>query len=150
MTGQKVSFSVFTKMWGDKSIEELGEFVRGLGFDGIELPVRPSYPVEPDSVATMLPAAARKLEAVDVLHDFSVPVFRLKQDAIPGRVITGWFEPNLEGEFDVQCAEICGIGHGLMAARVFITSPEKHAAWMASESPLALAANIPSQGIGEE
>ena len=91
-----------------------------------------------------------KLEAVDVLHDFSVPVFRLKQDAIPGRVITGWFEPILEGEFDIQCAEICGIGHGLMAGRVFVESPEEHAAWMASETPLALAANIPSQRLGEE
>ena len=45
-----------------------------------------------------------KLEALDVLHNFSVPVFRLKQDAIPGRVITGWFEPTLTGEYDVQCA----------------------------------------------
>ena len=34
-----------------------------------------------------------KLESRDVLHSFSVPVFRLKQDAIPGRVITGWFKP---------------------------------------------------------
>ena len=91
-----------------------------------------------------------KLESVDVLHDFSVPVFRLKQDAIPGRVITGWFEPTLEGEFDIQCAEICGIGHGLMAARVFVESGDKHAAWMASETPLALAANIPLQRAGEE
>jgi len=91
-----------------------------------------------------------KLESVDVLHDFSVPVFRLKQDAIPGRVITGWFEPTLEGEFDIQCAEICGIGHGLMAARVFIESGDKHAAWMASETPLALAANVPLQRAGEE
>ncbi len=37
-----------------------------------------------------------KLEARDVLHSFSVPVFRLKQDAIPGRVITGWFEANAD------------------------------------------------------
>jgi len=91
-----------------------------------------------------------KLEAVDVLHDFSVPVFRLKQDAIPGRVITGWFEPTLEGECDIQCAEICGIGHAFMAGRVFVESAEKHAAWMASESPLALAANISPQVGGEE
>jgi len=91
-----------------------------------------------------------KLESVDVLHDFSVPVFRLKQDAIPGRVITGWFEPTLEGEFDIQCAEICGIGHGLMAARVFVESAEKHAAWMATQSPVALAANFSPQRIGKE
>lgn len=81
-----------------------------------------------------------KLEALDVLHSFSVPVFRLKQDAIPGRTITGWFEAIQTGEYGIQCAEICGIGHGLMGARIFIESPEAHAAWLAKESPLTLTA----------
>lgn len=71
-----------------------------------------------------------KLESKDVLHSFSVPVFRLKQDAIPGRVITGWFEPTKTGEYDIQCAEMCGIGHGIMAGRIFIETPEQHAAWL--------------------
>jgi cytochrome c oxidase subunit 2 len=90
------------------------------------------------------------LEARDVLHDFSVPVFRLKQDAIPGRVITGWFQPTLEGEFDIQCAEICGIGHGLMLGRIIIENAEKHTAWMASESPIALASASESRLVAEE
>ncbi|MEE8473916.1 MAG: cytochrome C oxidase subunit II [Myxococcota bacterium] len=81
-----------------------------------------------------------KLESTDVLHSFSVPVFRLKQDAIPGRVITGWFKPILAGEWDIQCAEICGIGHGLMAARIYIETPEQHAAWLMQESPISYAA----------
>ena len=85
-----------------------------------------------------------KLEARDVLHNFSVPAFRLKQDAIPGRVITGWFEPTMTGEFDIQCAEICGIGHGLMPARIVIESKEQHAAWVAANSPLSLAAHNPN------
>jgi len=66
MSEQQVSFSVFTKMWQDKSIEELGEFVRGMGFNGIELPVRVGYPVEPDSIGATLPEAVRKLAAMDV------------------------------------------------------------------------------------
>ena len=74
------------------------------------------------------------LESRDVLHSFSVPVFRLKQDAIPGRSITGWFEPTQTGEHDLQCAEICGIGHGVMAARIHIESPDEHAAWIAAAS----------------
>jgi cytochrome c oxidase subunit 2 len=81
-----------------------------------------------------------KLEARDVLHSFSVPVFRLKQDAVPGRVITGWFEATGTGTHDIQCAEICGIGHGVMAAQIFIESPERHAAWVAEQSPISLAA----------
>jgi cytochrome c oxidase subunit 2 len=74
------------------------------------------------------------LESRDVLHSFSVPVFRIKQDAIPGRSITGWFEATQTGEHDLQCAEICGIGHGVMAARIHIESPDEHAAWIASAS----------------
>jgi cytochrome c oxidase subunit 2 len=72
-----------------------------------------------------------KLEARDVLHSLSIPVFRLKQDAIPGRVVTGWFKPIKTGEFNIQCAEICGFGHGLMPARVIIETPEQHTAWLA-------------------
>lgn len=78
---------------------------------------------------------AFKLESRDVLHSFSIPVFRLKQDAIPGRVVTGWFKPIATGEHDIQCAEICGIGHALMPGRVLIETPEAHAAWVASHSP---------------
>jgi cytochrome c oxidase subunit 2 len=84
-----------------------------------------------------------KLVSKDVLHSFSVPAFRLKQDAIPGREITGWFEPNRVGSYDIQCAEICGIGHALMPARVFVETPEQHAAWVASQRPLTVAAAAP-------
>lgn len=81
-----------------------------------------------------------ELQARDVLHDFSVPVFRLKQDAIPGRVIKGWFQATETGEFDIQCAEICGIGHGIMLGKIVIETPEQHAAWVANHSTTALAA----------
>ena len=84
-----------------------------------------------------------KLESTDVVHSFSVPVFRLKQDAIPGRVISGWFEPTRTGEWDVQCAEICGIGHGLMGARIFIETPEQHASWLAEQGGVSIAALAP-------
>ncbi len=79
------------------------------------------------------------LSATDVIHSFSVPVFRLKQDAIPGREITGWFKADRTGEHDIQCAEICGIGHGLMAARIHIEDAKKHAKWTAAQSGLRLA-----------
>jgi len=75
-----------------------------------------------------------QLESRDVLHSFSVPVFRLKQDAVPGRVITGWFEATKPGTYDIQCAEMCGMGHGLMAARLVVETPEEHAAWVAKAS----------------
>ncbi|MCH6255308.1 hypothetical protein MLD52_02025 [Puniceicoccaceae bacterium K14] len=76
------------------------------------------------------------LEATDVMHSFSVPVFRLKQDAIPGRIIEGWFQPTKTGEWDIQCAEMCGVAHGIMGARIFIETEEEHNEWMASVSEL--------------
>ncbi len=76
-----------------------------------------------------------KLESRDVLHSFSVPHFRLKQDAIPGREITGWFKATQTGTYDIQCAEICGIAHGLMAARLIIQTPEDYAKWVAAGGP---------------
>ncbi len=83
-----------------------------------------------------------RLESRDVLHDFSVPVFRLKQDAIPGRVITGWWKATETGEWDIQCAEICGIGHGLMGARIQVKSPEDYAAWVRDNSPVTSIAAV--------
>ena len=71
-----------------------------------------------------------ELTSKDVLHSFSVPVFRLKQDAVPGRIITGWFQPTTVGQYDIQCAEICGIGHALMPARLYIETETAHAEWL--------------------
>ena len=66
MSEHGVSFSLFTKMWKGKSIAELGAFVNGLGFDGIELPVRDGYPVESASVQADLPKAVKELAAADI------------------------------------------------------------------------------------
>jgi len=80
------------------------------------------------------------LESKDVLHSFFVPVFRLKQDAIPGRTITGWFQATKTGTYDILCAEICGIGHGIMGGRIIIDTPEQHASWVQQHSTMADAA----------
>jgi len=80
------------------------------------------------------------LESKDVLHSFSVPVFRLKQDAVPGRTITGWFKATKTGAFDIQCAEICGIGHGVMNGRIHIEGAAEHRAWVQEHTPMAVAA----------
>lgn len=74
-----------------------------------------------------------KLESRDVLHSFYIPVFRLKQDAVPGREITGWFKPTNTGEYDVSCAEMCGIGHGIMGARIYIRDKAGHSKWLETQ-----------------
>jgi cytochrome c oxidase subunit 2 len=84
-----------------------------------------------------------ELVSRDVIHSFSVPVFRLKQDVIPGRTIIGWFQPTQTGTFDIQCTKLCGVGHALMPGRVVIETPEEHAAWVAKNTPVTLAATTP-------
>ena len=70
------------------------------------------------------------LESKDVLHSFCVPAFRIKQDAVPGRIYTGWFKPTRIGTYDIECAQICGMGHGMMGGRVIVASAADHAAWL--------------------
>ena len=70
----------------------------------------------------------------DVIHSFAVPAFRLKQDALPGRTISGWFTPNRVGAYDIQCTQMCGIGHGLMAGRIVVETSQDHAAWLLRNS----------------
>jgi sugar phosphate isomerase/epimerase len=60
-----IAFTVFTKPW-KMPIIELGPFVKGLGFAGVELPVRHGYPVNPENAATELPKAARTLAESDL------------------------------------------------------------------------------------
>lgn len=69
------------------------------------------------------------LEARDVLHSFWVPSLRLKQDAVPGRTIKGWFNATKIGEYDIGCAQICGGGHTNMQARLIVQSEEDFAKW---------------------
>jgi len=76
-----------------------------------------------------------ELQSKDVLHSLGIPVFRLTQDIIPGRTISGWFKPILTGEWDIQCRELCGIGHGLMPARVLIVSEDDHKKWISEQTP---------------
>jgi cytochrome c oxidase subunit 2 len=78
-----------------------------------------------------------RLTTKDVIHSFFVPVFRLKQDAVPGREIVGWFKATHTGEFDILCAEICGIGHGLMSAKIVIDTKEAYQKWVQSQSPIS-------------
>ena len=72
-----------------------------------------------------------ELQSTDVVHSFSVPAFRLKQDAVPGRATTGWFRATRPGTYDIQCTQMCGIGHALMAGRIVVEDSQSFAAWAA-------------------
>ena len=59
MAGDAWPVTVFSKPWQTMSLPELAKFVKGLGIDGVELPVRPGYQVEPENIAKGLPEAAK-------------------------------------------------------------------------------------------
>ena len=84
------------------------------------------------------------LESKDVLHSFFVPAFRLKQDAIPGRIYTGWFQTTRAGTYDLLCAEICGMGHGVMGARLVVEGEAEHATWLGQHAHDAALAELNS------
>jgi cytochrome c oxidase subunit 2 len=60
-----------------------------------------------------------RLRSKDVIHSFFLPNFRIKQDAVPGMGIEVWFTPTKAGQFEIACAELCGLGHYRM--RAFLT-----------------------------
>jgi cytochrome c oxidase subunit 2 len=67
----------------------------------------------------------------DVLHDYYIPAFRVKQDVIPGRFTKLWFEATREGSFHVFCAEYCGTEHSLMGGTVTVMSQKDYVEWLA-------------------
>lgn len=77
--------------------------------------------------------ARLRLRSHDVLHSFSVPAFRAKQDVVPGMVGSTQFVPVVEGEFEIACAELCGLAHYRMRATVTVQSEADYAAWLAEQ-----------------
>jgi len=67
----------------------------------------------------------------DVLHAFYVPVFRVKNDVIPGRFSSLWFEATKTGTFHLFCAEYCGTDHSLMGGSVTVLTEEDYVEWLA-------------------
>ena len=71
------------------------------------------------------------LGSEDVLHDFSLPAFRVKMDAVPGKLTTLWFEATQVGTYHIFCAEYCGTKHSGMIGQVIVMTPQDYEAWLA-------------------
>jgi len=74
-----------------------------------------------------------RLRAKDVLHSFFVPQFRVKQDAVPGQTIETRFTPTRAGDYEIACAELCGVGHYVMRGKVTVESQQAFDAWLAQQ-----------------
>ena len=76
------------------------------------------------------------LTSKDVIHDFFVPEFRMKQDIVPGLRIPLWFEPTAAGAYEIGCAQLCGIAHYAMRGDFVVETPAQFTAWLKAQAKL--------------
>jgi cytochrome c oxidase subunit II len=70
-----------------------------------------------------------EVRSADVIHGFFIPAFRLKIDAVPGKLNTTWFQPTQLGSYDIECTVICGVDHSVMLSKVVVVPEETFKAW---------------------
>jgi cytochrome c oxidase subunit 2 len=79
-------------------------------------------------------AVRLKMTSEDVIHSFSVPAFRTKQDVVPGRYTTTWFQATKTGKYHLFCSQYCGTKHSAMIGWVYVMEPTEYEAWLSGGS----------------
>ena len=142
---------VVAKKWDWRFIYKNGrEVIAGVDDDGNKTPATMVVPINKPVKLIMAsekvnPASNEDPKDRPVLHSFFVPAFREKQDVVPGRYTTLWFQPTELGIFNVFCAEYCGEGHYSMRAAVKVVTQAEYETWISGEAagtggkPLSLA-----------
>jgi cytochrome c oxidase subunit 2 len=94
-----------------------------------------AYPDGNRSIAALYVPVGRPVQlnmtSRDVIHSFYVPDFRVKQDVVPGRYTTVWFQAARPGKYEILCTQYCGTGHSMMRGEVIALLPEDFARWLA-------------------
>jgi cytochrome c oxidase subunit II len=75
----------------------------------------------------------------DVIHDFFVPAFRTKQDVVPGRYSTLWFQATKPGRFHLFCGEYCGTDHSRMIGSIVVMERADYDEWLSQKADLSMA-----------
>ncbi len=109
----------------------------GIAFDAIMLEddeLKPGQPrllaVDNNIVVPVNKVVRVVVTASDVIHNFAMPAFGLKMDAIPGRLNETWFKATRTGMFYGQCSELCGIRHAFMPIGIKVVSEEEFKQWV--------------------
>ena len=93
------------------------------------------------------------LRSKDVLHNFTVPQFRVKMDLVPGMITYLWLTPTKAGEYEIMCEELCGLAHFAMRGRVVVVPQGEFDSWLAAQPTFgemqALAAADPVAGAAQ-
>jgi cytochrome c oxidase subunit 2 len=135
--------------------------IKMLDLQSNPLGVDRSDPAAKDDVTTVnqlyLPANKPiivRLRSKDVIHSFNLPEFRVKQDAVPGFTIPIWFVPNVttaemrtrtgnpEFQYEIACAQLCGLGHFRMRAFVTILGSDEFQKWLEDQVKEQSAADV--------
>jgi cytochrome c oxidase subunit II len=66
----------------------------------------------------------------DVIHDFGLPAMRTKQDVLPGRYTSEWFEATEPGQYHIFCDQYCGADHAKMVGTLYVMEPGKYREWL--------------------
>ena len=109
------------------------------------LGINPEDPRSQDDVIVLSPTVVLPIDlpvkailrSKDVLHNFKVPNFRAKMDMLPGQTSFIWLTPTVAGDYDMVCAQLCGIGHFAMRGTVRVVEQEEFNAWLASQPTFA-------------
>ncbi|HKV43342.1 MAG TPA: cytochrome c oxidase subunit II [bacterium] len=75
-----------------------------------------------------------RIRSIDVIHSFFLPNFRVKQDAVPGRTVDIWFTPDKPGNYQIACAQLCGVGHYTMRGNVTVESQTAFEQWLQQQA----------------
>lgn len=90
------------------------------------------------------------MRSVDVIHSYYIPAFKVKQDVVPG--VDGlymWFTAREVGEYDVFCAEYCGLQHSAMLSKVVVMPEDQFSAWLSEEGEKVAALKAALEEGGE-
>src|SRR5262245_59547750 len=90
--------------------------------DGVEIVA----PVNTDIIVS--------LTSIDVIHSFKVPAMRVTQDAIPGMRILIHFHPTKVGTYQINCAQLCGVGHSTMKGTFKVVETNEFEVWLKSKA----------------
>ncbi len=71
----------------------------------------------------------------DVIHDLSIPAFRIKHDVLPGRYDALWFQPTQTGSYHLFCTQFCGTDHAAMIGEVVVLSQPDYQRWLDAQAP---------------
>jgi cytochrome c oxidase subunit II len=111
---------------------------QGITFDSIivqDADLKPGQPrlltVDREVVVPVNKNVIVGIKSNDVIHDWAVPSFGIKLDAVPGRLQTTWFRAEREGVYYGQCSELCGRNHAFMPIAVRVVSEAEFAEWLA-------------------